>query len=92
MAREHLVRSRAYAIWESEGRPDGRDVEHWMRASQELDALKHDIDPASSADSILTLLGSLHIETMPPEERMAVSTVQLEALDNWVAASLDPRT
>jgi Protein of unknown function (DUF2934) len=24
----------AYAIWEAEGRPDGRDHEHWMRARQ----------------------------------------------------------
>ena len=88
MTWEHLIRTRAYAIWESEGCPHGRDLEHWTRASQELAALKHDIDPASSADSIMTLLGSLHIDKMPPEERMAVSTVQLEALDRWVAASL----
>jgi hypothetical protein len=26
---EQLVRDRAYALWESEGRPAGRDAEHW---------------------------------------------------------------
>ena len=26
---EQRVRDRAYAIWESEGRPFGRHVEHW---------------------------------------------------------------
>ncbi|MDE3175553.1 MAG: DUF2934 domain-containing protein [Pseudomonadota bacterium] len=31
---EELVRFRAYALWESEGRPFGRDAEHW-RASEE---------------------------------------------------------
>ena len=28
--------ARAYAIWESEGRPHGRDTEHWLRAENEL--------------------------------------------------------
>lgn len=30
------VRERAYHIWEQEGRPHGRDVEHWRRAEAEL--------------------------------------------------------
>jgi hypothetical protein len=30
------IRERAYAIWEEEGRPDGRDWEHWYRAMQEI--------------------------------------------------------
>jgi hypothetical protein len=29
-----LVRNRAYALWENEGRPFGRDAEHW-RLSEE---------------------------------------------------------
>lgn len=29
---ESLTRARAYAIWEAEGRPDGRHVEHWLAA------------------------------------------------------------
>jgi len=31
---EQRVRDRAYALWESEGRPLGRDAEHW-RMSEE---------------------------------------------------------
>ncbi len=27
---------RAYQIWESEGRPDGQDIDHWFRAEAEL--------------------------------------------------------
>ena len=34
--------ARAYALWESEGRPHGRDAEHWLRAERELAA---DADP-----------------------------------------------
>jgi hypothetical protein len=29
------VRGRAYAIWEAEGRPEGRDFDHWLRAERE---------------------------------------------------------
>jgi len=27
---------RAYEIWESEGRPHGRDMDHWLRAEAEF--------------------------------------------------------
>jgi hypothetical protein len=33
---EETIRLRAYKIWEEEGRPAGRDVEHWIRAVLEL--------------------------------------------------------
>ena len=36
--REHRIRERAYAIWEQEGRPDGKDREHWLRAEAEIAA------------------------------------------------------
>ena len=32
--REHRVRERAYLMWESDGRPHGRDVEYWERARE----------------------------------------------------------
>ena len=30
------IRTRAYEIWESEGRPDGRHEQHWRTASEEF--------------------------------------------------------
>jgi hypothetical protein len=38
MSEEELeaVRFRAYQIWEREGRPHGRNEEHWLRACKEL--------------------------------------------------------
>jgi Protein of unknown function (DUF2934) len=30
------IKRRAYALWEEEGRPDGRAEEHWFRAEAEL--------------------------------------------------------
>jgi DNA-binding NarL/FixJ family response regulator len=35
-AREQLVRERAYAIWEREGRPAGEADRHWFMAEAEL--------------------------------------------------------
>jgi Protein of unknown function (DUF2934) len=33
---ETSIRERAYAIWEQEGRPEGREWDHWLRAASEL--------------------------------------------------------
>ncbi|MGK9171026.1 DUF2934 domain-containing protein [Inquilinus limosus] len=35
---EDRIRARAHEIWESEGRPSGRDREHWERALREVQA------------------------------------------------------
>ena len=34
---EEAIRERAHAIWLSEGMPEGREVDHWMRARRELE-------------------------------------------------------
>ena len=36
--RQHRIRQRAHAIWESHGRPHGADREHWDKATREIDA------------------------------------------------------
>lgn len=33
---EDRIRSRAHAIWEREGRPDGRSQAHWDKAREEI--------------------------------------------------------
>jgi hypothetical protein len=35
-AKEEDIRSRAYQIWESEGRPEGEHLDHWYRAQRDL--------------------------------------------------------
>jgi hypothetical protein len=45
---EQRVRERAYAIWEAEGRPDGKEHEHWLRA--EADIAVEDQEAATEAD------------------------------------------
>ena len=34
--REQAIRERADEIWEQEGRPDGKDLDHWLRAEAEI--------------------------------------------------------
>ena len=36
-AKEQTIRERAYAIWEEEGRPEDRHLDHWLRAEAEID-------------------------------------------------------
>ncbi|WP_018701370.1 DUF2934 domain-containing protein [Amorphus coralli] len=40
---EQRVREKAYQIWVEEGRPEGRELDHWERAS-ELVAIEQDND------------------------------------------------
>ncbi len=82
------VRVRAYHIWEAEGRPEGRASEHWAQALREMGVQTHQISRLASAASVLDLLSRVDIERFQPEERMAVSTVQVETLDAWLSARL----
>jgi len=45
MNHDEEVRLIAYRIWEEEGRPDGRDLEHWLKAEaiwqERQDLLEH---------------------------------------------------
>ncbi|WP_298090295.1 DUF2934 domain-containing protein [uncultured Sphingomonas sp.] len=56
--REKKVRDRAYALWQAEGEPHGRDQHHWSQAELELGADDADAaaEPADSpaADTPLT--------------------------------------
>ena len=35
------IRQRAHEIWEQEGRPEGRQDEHWVRARREIQMVEH---------------------------------------------------
>jgi hypothetical protein len=38
MSREQTIRDVAYAIWEAEGKPEGRDAQHWRMAEERVAA------------------------------------------------------
>ena len=35
--REERIRERAHGLWEQDGRPEGREKEHWERAVTEVE-------------------------------------------------------
>jgi hypothetical protein len=37
MVTEQQIKELAFAIWEEEGRPEGKDLEHYFRAKQILE-------------------------------------------------------
>jgi hypothetical protein len=46
---EQRVRDRAYALWESEGRPLGRDAEHWRMSEEATRAELARLAPVKTA-------------------------------------------
>jgi hypothetical protein len=46
--REEQRRQRAYALWEQEGRPDGRHDMHWQQAGDEADGHDSDHEPEAT--------------------------------------------
>jgi len=55
--REENIRRRAHQIWEDEGRPEGKDAEHWERAAREIganDDTKSDSALAGAAEGAKT--------------------------------------
>jgi Protein of unknown function (DUF2934) len=55
--RRARIRARAYAIWEDEGRPNGKHLEHWLQAKRLVAA-----EGLRGAAGVLVT----HPETAPP--------------------------
>lgn len=81
--RDVHIRNRAYELWESEERPHGEDIRHWMQAEDEFNA--NELEKVASANK-------KHIEELPdgadedrgapyvtdPEISAALSTPELD--------------
>ena len=61
--RDEQIRRRAHEIWESEGRPHGRDEEHWQRACEEIEREVGTSD--TEAAQMASLRGSSPDPTQP---------------------------
>ena len=58
MATDEQIKELAHSIWEQEGRPNGKDVEHYFRAKQMLEERE----------------SSQVIELAPPPSKIALET------------------
>ncbi|MGA7778365.1 MAG: DUF2934 domain-containing protein [Paraburkholderia sp.] len=69
---DEQLRIRAYYLWESEGRPGGRDDEFWSRAEQMLDSEKLVtalIDEATAAGALLAKVSVNNAPLTPAQKR-----------------------
>ncbi len=75
---EDRIRARAYAIWEEEGWPDGRHLEHWERACQEIESenqeARADGDAAPVSHATLSEPGAMIAGGDPGQDKPAPSS------------------
>jgi hypothetical protein len=53
--REHshdAIRDRAYALWEEDGRPEGKSLDHWAQAVRELSATDSDVNLPTETSAV----------------------------------------
>lgn len=58
MNREQIVRDTAYAIWEAEGKPDGRADDHWQQAESRVVDSPKTAGPAATIASPATKIAT----------------------------------
>jgi hypothetical protein len=78
---EDQIRQRAYEIWDREGRPDGKQEEHWTQACQEIAAatgVKTDCSqrPVAFAESDVDAIG----DDKPAHQVLTLTHISLEQL------------
>jgi len=53
---EQRIRERAYQLWEENGRPEGRDVDYWLQAREEIEPFYKEGDAtAGSVESSVAI-------------------------------------
>ena len=81
---DERVRERAHEIWEAEGRPHGRDREHWEQAVRERD----EFEKVALPEHLLKKRNS--VEADAATRRAVASTRQPRPKQNNRAPSLRP--
>ena len=79
------ISSRAYSLYEKEGRVEGRDQEHWYRAEQELAAFRHEQRPSSDVASEL-------IDPIPQKEKDRKAQANVSSQNSSQKDSSAPKT
>ncbi len=72
MQDEERIRRRAHEIWEGEGRPEGRDGEHWAQASREIEA---ESDGSAALDDAPTPTAPDGAGSTPAQAAAAVTAI-----------------
>ena len=69
------ISRRAYELWEQEGRPESRDLHHWLRAEQELLAEQQKATPSRGTDAAR----AQNTDTQPLQGTRAAAAANREA-------------
>jgi len=73
MVSEEAIRERSYIIWERQGRPEGKAVEHWLQAKAELEAESLPKQKSRTFEYYATLYRSEEWQrSAPPRPRISV--------------------
>ncbi len=75
MQNEDRVRQRAHEIWEQQGRPEGRQEEHWAQARREIEAGSRPPPPAAELDPSPTVNAPDDAGATPAQAAAAVAAV-----------------
>lgn len=68
MVSEEAIRKRSYEIWQRDGCPEGKAVEHWFRAEAELEAERQAaVFPWSGGDCREFVVARVPISSPPKE-------------------------
>lgn len=81
-SKEDWISQRAYALWESDGRQDGRDFEHWVQASKEFERLER-TEASADGSELLSKLGastSRLLRASNTDDRRAIAKQARKAL------------
>ncbi|MBI5684664.1 MAG: DUF2934 domain-containing protein [Verrucomicrobia bacterium] len=65
----------AYAIWEKEGRPNGRAVEHWLQAQAQLEVDRQEDSLRSVNEAITAALAEHKARHLPVFRKSGAKTV-----------------
>lgn len=87
---EERIRLRAYEIWEREGRPEGREAEHWDRARREIEEGGTRTQDEPAARVLGTAPTTREIAARDPSGRGRLSEAQERAEQSAFATEADP--
>ncbi|MBD9451105.1 MULTISPECIES: DUF2934 domain-containing protein [unclassified Rhizobium] len=62
-SKDDWINQRAYALWEAEGRPEGRGGEHWQQAAreyQQLELTRASVDGSDLIERLRTMRRLMH--------------------------------
>ncbi|MGY5778397.1 DUF2934 domain-containing protein [Rhizobium sp. LEGMi135b] len=86
-SRDEWIKKRAYAIWEEEGHPSGRDFEHWAQASSERIALEEtaadggriDVKPKAKRKTAVAAAAIAEEKLAKPAKKVSKKTAAAKA-------------